>query len=407
MAQVWTDAEEQLLKEDPLHDVKDEIQHQSPHLKHVDTPEGNAPKDDAQMEDVVKSHVPEAYLGELKNDHDMKEPAVNLYGSESGFMADDPLHNVKQELEHHSPHLKHVESPFSSPRPQSGDVVQSEVPPAFEEELKNDHDIVKGATGAVTGDAASLDPHAVRNVEYLSSNVRDPAVLRGRPKFRISANVGNRPLGSAMTPEAANEDDEEEGVSNDASKAEEDSSSTMKEEVSPTKLIASRGPSARGTPHFRISAHQGMRPGGPLSRDLRSETASESNPSGGDGVGAELAGEMKPPGIPGRGAQSGVGPRRGGLARTGSGVPGESRGSAKGSGGLGLARTGSGVPGEQRGGLARTGSGVPGNSLARQGSGAFGGLARTGSGIPSSKGGNNDLKDFSSFLDSADFKTAQ
>lgn len=418
MAQAWTDTERKVLKQDPLHDVKEEIQHQGQHLRHVDLPGGKNGNgnEDTQMGDVVKAEVPAAFVDELKVDHVVTEPATDFEPTEADFMEDDPLHDVKQELEHHSPHLRHVESPYSpghnpptSPGGAGGeDLVKCEVPRAFEEELKDDHDIV---TGHVEESNATAEGEGGENQAH--QIVRDPTFIglrRGAaPRFRISANVlGNRPRGSLnANPETANmcfkdKADDEEAHSSEPKPA--DSSNPGNEES--TKSIGPRGISARGTPHFRISAHHGMRPGGPLSRDLKSETPHESTPVGGDGAGVDLSADMKPkgPGLPStRGGQLGSsGPRRGGgLQRTGSGVPG---GEQKGGSGGSLARTGSGVPGEQRlgGGLARTGSGVPGNSLARQGSGAFGGLARTGSGIPSSKGGN-DLKDFSSFLDSGDF----
>ncbi|CAM6102833.1 unnamed protein product [Calypogeia fissa] len=377
MTQEWTETERKVLKQDPLHDVKEEIQHHSPRLRHVELPQGDS--GNTPMEDVVKSHVPAPFVDELKKDHATTQPATDFEQTEAEFMEDDPLHDVKQELEHHSPHLRHVDPPYSPGHhlPASpggvGDVVKSEVPPPFEEELKNDHNIVKGHQEEEGVDAQSVPI------------VRDPVFVglrRGmRPRFRISANVGNRPHGAALNlnPETANicvreeADDEEEGDT---------SVNPQTEESTATKPFTAPPVAARGTPHFRISAHQGMRPGGPLSRDLKSESESTAAALGGDGdgVGADLSAEMKTkgPGLP----MSSAGPRRGGLARTGSGVPG-------------------GDPKVGGGGLARQGSGVPGNSLAGQGSGAFGGLARTGSGIPSSKGGNNDLKDFSSFLDSA------
>ncbi|CAM6105553.1 unnamed protein product [Calypogeia fissa] len=431
MAQAWTEVEREVLKQDPLHDVKEEIQHQTPHLRHVDLPEGDGSRDtDTQMEEVVKSHVPEAFAAELKKDHAMTQPATDFEETEVEFMEDDPLHDVKQELEHHSPHLRHIESPYSPGHhppasPGGGDVVKSEVPPPFEEELKNDHDIVKGHP-----EESSLTPKEESEENQPVFTVRDPTFIglrRGvRPRSRVSANVGNRPGRTALihNPETANmcvkdepdHDDHQVEESNDPKSAENTSQNDASVATNP---FGSLGIPARGTPHFRISAHQGMRPGGPLSRDLKLETSTESGaPIGGDGAGADLSADMKPkgPGLP----MGTSGPRRGGLARgsgvpggdqklvgsgggggslarTGSGVPGEQR-----LGGGGLARQGSGIPGEQRlggGGLARTGSGVPGNSLARLGSGAFGGLARTGSGIPTSKGGN-DLNDFSSFLDS-------
>jgi hypothetical protein len=366
MAQAWTDSEEKLLKEDPLKDVKDEIQHNSPRLRHVDLP-----SEDVQMgeDDVVKSHVPEAFADELQKDHEMVAGINTPGGSEAEFMEDDPLHSVKQELEHHSPHLKHVESPYS-PRAASqdaGDVIKSEVPPAFEEELKNDHNIVKiGQEG--NGSSTKVESHRT-----VTKDLQDPGFVRGLPRFRMSANPGNLHTGNA-DPETANmcvkdpSDEVENSETSNGASPQEGSNATDGSESNITKILP-RGLPARGTPHFRISAHQGMRPGGPLSRDLKAESNTEQSSAGGDGTGLHRGG---PPSVPNRGGLSNQGPKRGGLARTGSGVPGE----------------------QKAGG---------GSSLARQGSGAFGGgLARQGSGIPSAKGGN-DLGDFASFLNSADF----